>query len=84
MSKIVENEEGFPLKNMRKWECVRFGEGKSSQDYYIKVRDTLKFRKAMFQLWMKTQDFETKGEIELIIEGLNEKLVKDLDIFLAE
>ncbi len=81
MSEIVENEEGFPLKNMRKWECVKFGEGKSSQDYYIKVRDVLKFRRILFQLWVKTEDYNTKGYIEEAIEELNKRLIKDLDIF---
>jgi len=81
MSKIVENEEGFPLKDGRKWECIRFGESKTPLDYSSKIRQILKFRRAMFQLWIKTQDYETKGEIELIIEALNETIKKDLDIF---
>ena len=81
MSKIVENEEGFPLKDWRKRECVRYGEGKSPLDYSAKIRDTLKFRRILFQLWVKTQDFETKGEIEEAIEELNKRLIKDLDIF---
>lgn len=82
MSKIVENEDGFPCKDFRKWEMIKFGEGKNTSDYNKIIRDTLKFRKTLFHLWIITEDYNTKGEVEKAIEELNKRLINDLDIFI--
>ncbi len=81
MSRIVENEEGFPAIDFRKVQAIKFGAHTSTTDYSGRVRDTLKFRKILFQLWVETEDFNTKGLIEDAIEEINKRLIKDLDIF---
>lgn len=78
MSSIV-SKEGFII-DFKRHENIKFSIDKKPLDYTSKIRPFLQFRESISRVWYKTECIETKGMLEEIIQGLNERICKELDI----
>lgn len=73
------SEEGFVI-DFKKWENIKFSIDKKPSDYQFKIRPFLQFRESISKVWFETECLKTKGMLEEIIEGLNERICKELNI----
>lgn len=78
MSKIV-SEDGYVL-DFIKHDNIKFSINKKVSDYTSSLRPFLQFREAISKIWFETECLKTKGMLEEIIEGLNERICKELNI----
>jgi hypothetical protein len=74
MSSIV-SEEGH-VTDRHKWQNNKSCIGKNHSDY--KLRDSIAFRECLCSIWFKTQCLETKQLLEDAVDGINERIKKEL------